>query len=142
MKKIIKASIVPICVCTNIGCACSGGRSEHTGPSVLVRACWSERADPSILIETSSCKLQFFSEQITTQFRDFHMVSPQVVFTLLLYSSSSYAHTFAGDVLFTFRWTYMVESLLRSNFSGQWNSHHRLLHFTNLDFVSEICIKQ
>ena len=36
----------------------------------------------SILIETSSCNLQFFSELIS-QLRDFHMVSPQVVFTLL-----------------------------------------------------------
>ena len=34
--------------------------------------------DLSILIETSSCNLQFFSELITTQLRDFHMVSPQV----------------------------------------------------------------
>ena len=34
--------------------------------------------DQSILIETSSCNLQFFSELITTQLRDFHMVSPQV----------------------------------------------------------------
>ena len=39
--------------------------------------------DQSILIETSSCNLQFFSELITTQLRDFHMVWPQVVFTLL-----------------------------------------------------------
>ena len=30
------------------------------------------------------CNLQFFSELITAQLRDFHMVSPQVVFTLLL----------------------------------------------------------
>ena len=29
-----------------------------------------------------SCNHQFFSELITTQLRDFHMVSPQVVFTL------------------------------------------------------------
>ena len=36
--------------------------------------------DQSILIETSSCNLQFFSEPITTQLRDFHMVSPQVAF--------------------------------------------------------------
>ena len=34
--------------------------------------------DQSILIETSSFNLQFFSELITTQLRDFHMVSPQV----------------------------------------------------------------
>ena len=34
-------------------------------------------------VETSSCNLQFFSELITTQLRDFHMVSSQVVFTLL-----------------------------------------------------------
>ena len=40
-------------------------------------------ADQSMLIELSSCNLQFFSELITTQLRDFHMVSPQVVFTLL-----------------------------------------------------------
>ena len=39
--------------------------------------------DQSILIETSSCNLQFFSELITTQLRDFHMVSPQVVFPYL-----------------------------------------------------------
>ena len=36
--------------------------------------------DQRIPIETSSCNLQFFSELITTQLRDFHMVSPQVVF--------------------------------------------------------------
>ena len=41
--------------------------------------------DQSILIETSSCNLQFFSELTTTQLRDFHMVSPQVVFTLLIF---------------------------------------------------------
>ena len=28
--------------------------------------------------------LQFFSELITTQLRDFHMVSPQVIFTLFI----------------------------------------------------------
>ena len=39
----------------------------------------------SMLTETLSCNLQFFSELITTQLRDFHMVSPQVVFTLLVY---------------------------------------------------------
>ena len=38
-----------------------------------------------ILIETSSCNLEFFSELITTQLREFHMVSPQVVFTLLIF---------------------------------------------------------
>ena len=37
----------------------------------------------SILIETSSCNLQFFSELITTQLRVFYLVSLQVVFTLL-----------------------------------------------------------
>ena len=36
-----------------------------------------------MLIETSSSNLQFFSELITTQLRDFHMVSPQVFFTYL-----------------------------------------------------------
>ena len=41
--------------------------------------------DQSILIETSSCNLQFFSELITTQLRDFHMVSLPVVFTLLIF---------------------------------------------------------
>ena len=41
--------------------------------------------DHSILIETSSCNLQFFSELITTQLRDFHMVSPQVVFSLPIF---------------------------------------------------------
>ena len=41
--------------------------------------------DQSILIETSSCNLQFFSVLITTQLRDFHMVSLQVVFTLLIF---------------------------------------------------------
>ena len=40
--------------------------------------------DQSILIETSSCNLQFFSELITTQLRDFHIVPQQVVFTLIL----------------------------------------------------------
>ena len=35
--------------------------------------------DQNIVIETSSCNLQFFSELIPTQLRDFHMVSPQVV---------------------------------------------------------------
>ena len=39
--------------------------------------------DQIILIETSSCNLQFFSELITTQLRDFHMVSPQVAFPYL-----------------------------------------------------------
>ena len=43
--------------------------------------------DQSILIETSSCNLQFFSELITTQLRDFYMVSLQVVFTLLKYKN-------------------------------------------------------
>ena len=40
--------------------------------------------DQSILIETSSCNLQFFSELITTQLREFHTVSPQVVFLTYL----------------------------------------------------------
>ena len=31
-----------------------------------------------------SCNPQFFSELITTQLREFHMVLPQVVFTLLI----------------------------------------------------------
>ena len=31
-------------------------------------------------VVTFSCNLQFFSELITTQLRDFHMVSPQVAF--------------------------------------------------------------
>ena len=35
-------------------------------------------------ITLQSCNLQFFSELITTQLRDFHMVSPQVVFPYLL----------------------------------------------------------
>ena len=41
--------------------------------------------DQSILIETSSFNLRFFSELITTQLREFHMVSPQVVFNLLIF---------------------------------------------------------
>ena len=36
--------------------------------------------DQSILIETSSCNYQFFSELITTHW-EFHMVSPQTIFT-------------------------------------------------------------
>ena len=36
-----------------------------------------------MLIETLTCNLQFFSE--LTQLREFHMVSPQVVFTLLIF---------------------------------------------------------
>ena len=48
--------------------------------------------DQSILIETSSCNLQFFSELITTQLRDFHMVSPQVAFPYLTcISTNSYS---------------------------------------------------
>ena len=39
--------------------------------------------DQSILIETSSLTSSSFSELITTQLRYVHMVSPQVVFTLL-----------------------------------------------------------
>ena len=35
----------------------------------------------SILIETSSCNLQFFSELVTILNWEFHMVSPQTVFT-------------------------------------------------------------
>ena len=38
-----------------------------------------------ILKKNWSCNLQFFSELITTQLRDFHMVSLQVVFTLLIF---------------------------------------------------------
>ena len=45
--------------------------------------CPQDNTDQSILIETSSCNLQFFSELITTQLRDFHMVSPQVAFPYL-----------------------------------------------------------
>ena len=41
---------------------------------MTIRAYWSKRR-----VVTSSS----FSERITTQLRDFHMVSPQVVFTLL-----------------------------------------------------------
>ena len=44
--------------------------------------CMYTEDDQSILIETLSCNLQFFSELITTQLRDFHMVSPQVAFPL------------------------------------------------------------
>ena len=42
---------------------------------------------PTDWLETTSCNLQFFSELIrpTTQLIDFHMVSLQVVFTLLIF---------------------------------------------------------
>ena len=39
------------------------------------------RNNQIILIETSSCNLQIFSELITTQLEIFHVVSPQTVFT-------------------------------------------------------------
>ena len=56
--------------------------------------------DQSILIETSSCNLQFFSELITTQLRDFHMVSPQVVSTLPIFlSMQSYKFYLKTEVL-------------------------------------------
>ena len=58
--------------------------------------------DQSILIETSSCNLQFFSELITTQLRDFHMVSPQVVFTLLIFlTMQSYKFDIFTDIVWT-----------------------------------------
>ena len=50
----------------------------------------SAKDDQSILIVTSSCNIQFFSELITTQLRDFHMVSPQAVFTLLNIKTNMY----------------------------------------------------
>ena len=57
--------------------------------NVSISMLWSSSDSPDddqiILIETSSCNLQFFSELITTQLRDFHMVSPQVVFTYYLF---------------------------------------------------------
>ena len=48
--------------------------------------------DQSILIETLSCNLQFFSELhvITTQLRDFHMVPPQVVLLNIFLTMQSY----------------------------------------------------
>ena len=52
-------------------------------PIYDINVCLSPEDDQSILIETSSCNLQFFSELITTQLRDFHMVSPQVAFPYL-----------------------------------------------------------
>ena len=49
----------------------------------FIKPSYTAEDDQSILIETSSCNLQFFSELITTQLRDFHMVSPQVAFPYL-----------------------------------------------------------
>ena len=47
----------------------------------------SHEDDQSILIEMLSCNLQFFLELIATQLRDFHMVSPQVAFPNIYYST-------------------------------------------------------
>ena len=52
--------------------------------SPMINRDWLAEDDQSILIETSSCNLQFISGLITTQLRDFHMVSPQVAFLTYL----------------------------------------------------------
>ena len=67
--------------------------------------------------------------------------------------SSSYPHTCAVDVIFTFRWTYMVEWLFAIKLFRAMKLSPSLTtlptfgiavytNFTNLDLVSEICIKQ
>ena len=56
----------------------NGGYNSTTFLSVC-----SDCLRESILIETSSWNHQFFSEQIITQKRIFHMVSPQIVVTYL-----------------------------------------------------------
>ena len=52
-------------------------RISHEARTVIYHD--SAEDDQSILIEMSSCNLQFFSELITTQLRDFHMVSPLLI---------------------------------------------------------------
>ena len=67
--------------------------SSSGDQSILI----AEHTNPSILIETSSCNLRFFSELITTQLRDFHTVSPQAL--LYLSSSPCKATSFTYSVL-------------------------------------------
>ena len=68
-----QSTIPPVPACTLI-------LQQSTSAAASPRVRHSPEDDQSILIEMSSCNLQFFSELITTQLRDFHMVSPQVVF--------------------------------------------------------------